>query len=142
MSEFSSRLKEERKRLKLTQKQLIAAVGSNQQSIVNYEKGEQQPGALFLQRIAMLGFDMQYIFTGQRGQMPLTPEEKELLRLYRSASLPGKAAAVAALTAGGIPASPRQSVTIGGDNKGYVAGEGITVYASAKRTRNKRREDI
>lgn len=139
---FSERLKEERKRLKLNQTEFAAAAGVTKQSVFAYEKGLRKPDSDFLEKVAALGADVGYIVSGQRGQMPLTPEEKELLRLYRSASLPGKAAAVAALTAGGIPASPRQSVTIGGDNKGYVAGEGITVYASAKRTRNKRREDI
>ena len=121
MSEFSSRLKEERKSLKLTQKQLIAAVGSNQQSIVNYEKGEQQPGALFLQRIAMLGFDMQYIFTGQRGPVPLTPEETALLALYRAAPPALRKAAMTVLgSAAAAPAQGAKTVTVGRDNTGII----------------------
>ena len=136
------RIKEERTRLKLKSKEFAEMVECHPVTQSNYETGKRVPDLEYLEKLAAIGVDVGYIVSGQRGQMPLTPEEKELLRLYRSASLPGKAAAVAALTAGGIPASPRQSVTIGGDNKGYVAGEGITVYASAKRTRNKRREDI
>lgn len=124
MSEFSSRLKEERKRLKLTQKQLIAAVGSNQQSIVNYEKGEQQPGALFLQRIAMLGFDMQYIFTGQRGPVPLTSEEQTLLSLYREAAPAVRKAALAALASG----HPVQSgFTVNGNVTGSIVGQDMKI---------------
>lgn len=117
MTDFSKRLKEERKRLKLTQKQLITAVGSNQQSIVNYEKGEQQPGAAFLQRIAMLGFDMQYLFTGQRGQMPLTPEEITLLARYRSAPATLQKAAMAVLGAAEMPGA----VVNHGVNTGVMA---------------------
>lgn len=142
MTILSDRLKAERKRLKIKAKDFAELTGIHPTRQSVYENNGFPEFGDYLEKAANLGVDVQYVLTGQRSNMVLTPEERELLQLYRVATLPGKAAAVAALTAGGMPAAPRQSVTIGGDNKGYVAGEGITVYASAKRTRNKRREDI
>ena len=132
---FSARLKEERKRLKITQKKLAEAVGITEQAQVSYEKGRQPQFSGYLEALAREGLDVAYILTGERGGAVLSPEERELLRLYRSASLRGKAAAIAALTAGGQPGTPRQSVTIGGNNNGYIVGESLTIQETGKKSR-------
>lgn len=103
---FSERLKSERKRLKLNQTEFAVAGGVTKQSVFAYEKGLRKPDSDFLEKVAALGVDIAYVLTGERGGAILTPEEKELLSLYRSATLPGKAAAIAALTAGGLSTAP------------------------------------
>ena len=48
-----------------------------------------------------MGVDVQYVLTGQRSMEPvLTPEEKGVVKAWRQASAPGRAAALAALQAG------------------------------------------
>lgn len=99
---FFERLKEERKRLKMSQTRLAEIAGTTKNSQLNYEKGRVCPSSSYLEAIASAGVDVQYVLTGQRSEEPvLTPEEKMLLLLWRNATGPGKAAALAALQAGG-----------------------------------------
>ena len=135
MVSFSSRLREERKKLHLTQAELAEKAGVTKKAQGDYEKERQPQFAGYLEALAREGLDVAYILTGDRGGAVLTPEEKELLRLDRGASLPGKAAAIAALTAGGQPGAPRQSVTIGGSNNGYIVGESLTIHETDKNSR-------
>lgn len=132
---FFERLKTERKRLKLKQSALAEAGGVTTQSQIQYEKGRMRPSVTYLEAIARAGVDVLYVLTGERSDMALSPEERDLLRLYRGASLPGKAAAVAALTAGGMPTSSHLSVHIGGDNKGHIAGQDIAIRNTSTETR-------
>lgn len=141
MTILSDRLKAERKRLKIKAKDFAELTGIHPTRQSVYENNGFPEFGDYLEKAANLGVDVQYVLTGQRSNMVLTPEERELLHLYRVATLPGKAAAIAALTAGGGPAVPRQSVTISGDNKGYIAGESMTIYETEKKSRGKRRED-
>lgn len=58
------------------------------------------PGGEMLAGLALSGGDIVYVLTGDCGvESPraLTPDEQELLSLYRSAPLAGKAAAIGAL---------------------------------------------
>ena len=64
---FSARLKEERKRLKITQKKLAEAVGITEQAQVSYEKGRQPQFSGYLEALAREGLDVAYILTGERG---------------------------------------------------------------------------
>lgn len=99
---FFERLKEERKRLRMSQTRLAEIAGTTKNSQLNYEKGNVCPSSSYLEAIASAGVDVQYVLTGQRSKEPvLTPEEKALLLLWRNATGPGKAAALAALQAGG-----------------------------------------
>lgn len=66
MSDFSERLREERKRLKLTQGDMAAAGGVKANAQVNYEKGERAPSADYLQKVLAAGIDVTYLLTGQR----------------------------------------------------------------------------
>lgn len=114
---FSVRLKEERKRLKLTQPQMAERAGTTRQSQLKYEKGVQSPGADYLQAIAALGVDVQYLLTGVRSETALTPEEKRILHFYREAAPAIRKAALAVLESG---ISSSQSVTIHGDMTGGI----------------------
>ena len=94
------RLKEERLRLGLSQAALGEICGVRKQAQLNYEKGERNPDSAYLSAIANFGADIQFIVTGIRSAESLSPDEKELINLFRQAPLAVKAAALAALNAG------------------------------------------
>ena len=72
---FAERLKEERKRLKMTQPIFAERCGVTKKSQVAYE-GEDLPlFADYLEKAAKLGADVGYIVSGQRGGVLLTAEE-------------------------------------------------------------------
>lgn len=66
MKEITQHLREERKRLGLTQEELaiIGGVKVNAQSI--YERGFRVPNAIYLASIAKAGVDVLYVVTGRR----------------------------------------------------------------------------
>lgn len=69
MSNFSERLKAERKRLGLTQSDLGVAGGVSKGAQLNYESGERSPTAEYLQGIALIGVDVGYLLTGNRSAL-------------------------------------------------------------------------
>ncbi len=97
---IGERLKEERLRLGLSQAALGEIGGVRKQAQLNYEKGERNPDSAYLSAIAKFGADIQFIVTGIRSAESLSPDEKELINLFRQAPLAVKAAALAALNAG------------------------------------------
>jgi transcriptional regulator with XRE-family HTH domain len=113
---FPERLKEERKRLRLTQPQLADIGQITKGSQLNYEKGISPASSNYLELVAEAGIDVQYLLTGIRSETELVPEEKYLLTLYREASPPLKKAAVAALASG----VQRGGITIEGGNVGNI----------------------
>lgn len=66
MSDFSERLKSERKRLGMNQAQLGAAAGVTKGAQLNYESGERSPNVEYLQAVAAAGVDVVYALTGVR----------------------------------------------------------------------------
>lgn len=98
---WGSRLKEERKRLKITQKKLAETCNINYQTILRYEKEERTPDGDFYYIISKLGFDVQYILTGVRSENCLSEEIKELIKLYEAAPENIKQAVKAVLLSGG-----------------------------------------
>ncbi len=94
---FFERLREERERLGFSQTAFGEIGGVKKLAQMNYEKGERKPDMEYLAAIANAGADVQYIITGVRSEMALTPDERQLLTLFRAASLTGKMAAVGAL---------------------------------------------
>lgn len=120
---IAERLKEERVRLGLSQSEFAEIAGAHRKSQGNYESGERAPDAAYLEAIAAAGADVQYIVTGERSDMALTPDERELLALYRAAPLAGKMAAVGALQ-GAMGAGVKQK--IGGSVGGHVIAGNVT----------------
>lgn len=112
------RLKEERVRLGLSQAALGEIGGVRKQAQLNYEKGERNPDSAYLSAIAKFGADIQFIVTGIRSAEILSPDEKELINLFRQAPLAVKAAALAALNAGNAAAD---SINVSGSGN-RVAG--------------------
>lgn len=60
------RLKEERKRLRLSQTDFAALVGITRRTQCAYERGESAPDGVYLAMIAKLGMDVLYILTRQK----------------------------------------------------------------------------
>lgn len=128
MGNFGERLREERERLGLNQADFGEAGGVRKQAQLKYEKSERSPDAAYLAAIADAGADIQYIVTGTRSDAALTPDERELIALFRAAPLAVKAAAIGALHGGSAPAQTQ--ATFNGPVVGGIAGRDITTGKS------------
>lgn len=113
MVSIGERIREERKKLQLSQSDFAKSAGCSRNAQAVYERNESLPGAAYLLSLSSLGIDAQYILTGHRtpdiGE--ISNDELELINLYRAAPLAVKAAALAALTAGN---SASNSVQVSG----------------------------
>lgn len=112
---LGQRLKEERKRLNFTQKIIAQLIEIHYTSWVYYEKDNVNPTSIFFEKIAPYGFDVQYILTGVRSDTALSPDERELLTLYKEAPETIKQAVKAVLLSGGV--ATVKSVDFGKNNK-------------------------
>ena len=87
----STRLREERERLGLSQEALGAVGGVRKQAQHLYESGARKPDMDYLTAVASAGVDVLYVLTGQRtggaaAPAPaLAPDEEILLDNYRHA---------------------------------------------------------
>lgn len=87
MMGFGERLREERRRLGLTQGDLaaVASIATNTQA--NYEKGTRNPDSAYLAAVAGAGVDVLYVLTGQRTprvEEGLNEREQAVLDNYRA----------------------------------------------------------
>lgn len=78
------RLREERKRLKMTQAVFAERGGIGVSALKMYEGNEREAGSSFLTAIASEGADAQYILTGIRSNSALAADEQILLDGYRA----------------------------------------------------------
>ena len=82
---FHERLKEERKRLLLSQTDFGDSCGVNKQAQIRYEKGIRQPDSEYLENAYKTGVDVSYLITGIRTQpVELPSDEAFLLDSFRS----------------------------------------------------------
>jgi len=84
-----NRLKEERKRLKLTQKEAADIIAMKEQSWIRFEKRGEPFDLAALQCLENKGMDMIYVVFGIRkteGLKNIKPEHLEILRLLNQAS--------------------------------------------------------
>ncbi|WP_225085108.1 XRE family transcriptional regulator [Pectobacterium colocasium] len=116
--DIGERLREERERLSLSQLALGEIGGVKKLAQLKYEKGERSPDADYLNGIAKIGVDIQYVVLGKRSAEVLSDDEQELVGHYRKAPIAVKAAALAALTAG---SSATASINVTGSGQ-RVAG--------------------
>ena len=125
MDNFGQRLKTERERLGLTQKELAEAVSISYVTQSNYETGKRKPDTKYIASIATIGFDLKYLFTDTREEnSPLAPEERVVLQCYREASPAIRKAALAVLVSGGT-GSGGQNVMVNGNVTGGVVAHTI-----------------
>ncbi|MRS99495.1 helix-turn-helix domain-containing protein [Ralstonia pickettii] len=137
---IAERLREERKRLGLTQERFGAEGGVGKLAQLNYEKGQRSPDAAYLAAIALAGVDVSYVLTGERVATAMTPDEAALLAAYRDLDAQGRAGVLALI--GGhsgvaseqqpVKAGKRSQVIVGGSNNVQISGGPTT--AKRKRT--------
>ena len=86
MQDIGIRLRTERNRLGYNQTEFGALGSVCKQAQVKYEKGVHFPGADYLQAIAKVGADVQFIVTGEAGNIgaPMSPDEAMWLDYFRS----------------------------------------------------------
>lgn len=92
---ISTRLREERERLGLSQEKFGAIGGVQKRAQINYESGDRQPDAGYLAAVAATGADVLYILTGQRSQSapaaaPLPPRVRALVDNYEHTDAAGR----------------------------------------------------
>ncbi|XKM14264.1 helix-turn-helix transcriptional regulator [Orbaceae bacterium ac157xtp] len=132
ISSPKDRIKEERKKLKLTQSAIADLFGIQRETWSRYEAGTISPGMDVLIAFSKIGADIQYILTGERQSgLILNREEKELIELYRNAPLAIKAATLGALTAG---TAQQSGINISNNtvHDGQVAGGSIYNLSQGK----------
>lgn len=122
MVSIGMRLREERQRLDVNQTQLGECGGVTKKTQMLYEAGERFPDATYLAAIAKAGADIQYIVIGVHSDAALTPDERELLALYRAAPLAGKMAAAGALQGAMNANQPKAKQVFHGDVGQVVEG--------------------
>lgn len=113
MNSMGERLREERERLGFNQTAFGAIGGVQKQAQLKYEKSERNPDTAYLEAIAKIGADVQYVVTGQRSAGSLSADEQELLAHFRAAPIAVKAAMLAAGAAGSAGMSNVQKVKKG-----------------------------
>lgn len=131
MSSIADRLRAEREARGLTQPQVADCVGASKRTVQHWESGVSAPTAGDLSAMALLGFDVRYVITGNRDYVPPPPidaEEQALLLHWRAASRPAKNAALGALLGAGL--GRQQSV-----EQVFNAGVGQVVQGNSSHSR-------
>ena len=90
---IENRLKEERERLGFTQPDFAELAGTTKKTVIDYEKGKSSPKASYLEAIAAVGADVNYIVNGVRSDVSepgagyqLRPDQMELLTIIEHCS--------------------------------------------------------
>ncbi|CAG2095927.1 helix-turn-helix transcriptional regulator [Xanthomonas euroxanthea] len=89
------RLKEERKRLGLTQDEMAVQLGLTRYAQLNFEKDINLPGGAYLLAALDRGVDVMYVLSGHRAQ--LDPADRLLLSAFKDAAPAARNAVLAAL---------------------------------------------
>ena len=104
---IGDRLREERERLGFSQPALAGLAETTKKSQIDYEKGVSFPKANYLEVIARVGVDVQYIVTGMRSAT-LVGEEALLLDGFRKMDLETKRRTLAMVYSGTPPTAQTQ----------------------------------
>ncbi len=140
MNSIGERLREERKRLGLSQDALCQIGGVQRRAQVNYEADERQPDAAYLAAVAAAGVDVLYVLTGSRdGPPPPTPKQAFFLRALEAAPEALQDAALRVLLQGGGP--PRQEQVFHGEVgqaikvEGNLDQAGLSFFGKTKKSK-------
>ncbi len=104
---FGQRLKIERKRLQLSQKEFSEACGVSHRAQCNYEDSTRLPNVKYLQNAHNLGVDVTYLITGTPVKEAVTDEESIFLQKFRTLSDGQKQIMLGFLSAGADDATPK-----------------------------------
>lgn len=126
MSTVGERVKEERKRLGLTQAELAQACGFNARAVKAAEANENWPSGPLLAGMLRMGMDVVYILSGARNAA-LQPAELTLLTAWRNAEEPVRHMVMAMLGGIGLPAMTEApgGIVIKGGQQGGVYNRGV-----------------
>lgn len=121
-------LRIEKLRGRLSQADFSARLGVDRKTVGTWERGERLPDTkALLSLLAEFDADPTWVLTGKGFTPSGTDDERELLSLFRGASLQVKAAAIGALQGGATPApkGPRYTVqqTIHGNIQQQSSGD-------------------
>ncbi|WP_288408004.1 helix-turn-helix transcriptional regulator [uncultured Herbaspirillum sp.] len=125
MNTIGERLKAERTRLGFNQTEFAAVGGVQRRAQVFYEQDERRPDAGYLQAVARLGVDIQFVVTGVKSSQALTVEEEQLLAGFRNLDLMAKVRVLGVIE-GAVPHEKpmsRHVVSIGGSVGHQVNGD-------------------
>lgn len=89
-----------------------------------YEKGDRIPDAAYLEAIAKVNADIQYIVTGIRSSTALSSDEDDLIQRFRAASLEVKGVIIRALS--GDIEQKTKNITVNAPG-GQAAGRDMTI---------------
>lgn len=78
------RLKNERKRLNLSQEEFGLIGGVKKLAQANYESGKRCPDAIYLASVSRAGVDINYIISGVYSSSALSEEDRTMLAGYRA----------------------------------------------------------
>lgn len=109
-------LKDERKRLGLSQAEAAEKCGVSREIWGKYERGITMPGSEALYAFAHSGADMQYVFTGIRSSLSLSAVERLFLEKLRASASAQQDKALRVLL-GEQPAAPKFNVQGNVDNQ-------------------------
>ncbi|MDT3491966.1 MULTISPECIES: helix-turn-helix domain-containing protein [Stenotrophomonas maltophilia group] len=128
------RLKEERKRLGLTQEAMGVACGVTKRTQIFYEMDSVGASAAYLTAAYELGVDVVYLLTGTRER--LSESDTDLLNAWRNASASARAAVMAALcgvtpAAAAAPRTSFENTSIGQQISGDVDLRGQKIVVKA-----------
>lgn len=97
LNTFGGRIVSERKKLGLSQIDLLTRTGVSKSTQIKYEAGTSYPDAEYLMKLDIIGLDVMYILTGLKTYEATTDEEQNLLEAYADAPETLKRAAFAVL---------------------------------------------
>lgn len=81
---FGGRLWAERDRLGVKQAELCETLKVSKTTQIQYEANKSRPDVDYLVKISVLGFDLMYLLTGERGAGPLPAEHQNLIDAYEA----------------------------------------------------------
>lgn len=97
LATFGGRLVAERERLRFKQVDVCVIAGVSKTTQIKYESNERRPDADYLERLAMRGFDVSYLLTGDRSSESMSVELQNLVDAYEDAAPALREAAFAVL---------------------------------------------
>jgi transcriptional regulator with XRE-family HTH domain len=110
LATFGGRLRAERERLGLNQRDFAALAGNSKETQVNYEAERRSPDARAMMAWAAQGVDVLFVLTGRRAPDPVAPMDHDALWAgieAEAARLRDALAAFHALLAGVLGARPK-----------------------------------
>lgn len=123
MGTLGARLRQERQRLGFTQEDFAVTGGVKRGAQVAYEQDKRSPDGAYLQAMATLGVDVQFVVTGVRSSQALSVEEEQVLMGFRNLDLMGKARVLGVIEGAAPKESPRTVMTIKGNVGHQIHGD-------------------